>query len=135
MARLTGYLTATRRRPFRWLLLSLGFICVALAVVGLVFPLVPTVDFLLLAAICFANSSPRAHAWLHSNRLFGKRLRDYRERHGATIATKAWTFGSLVLGLAATLYFIAPPWWVDALLAIIALGVTAHLLKLKTLRD
>ncbi len=125
----------TRSRLFRWLLIGLGSLCVGFAVVGLFLPIVPTVDFLLLAALCFANSSPRAHRWLHTNRLFGRRLRDYREHHGATIATKAWTFVSLVAGVGATLYFIAPPYWVDALLAGVAIGVTAHLLRLKTLRD
>ncbi len=125
----------TRSRLLRWLLIALGSLCVGFAVVGLFFPIVPTIDFLLLAALCFANSSPRAHRWLHTNRLFGRRLRDYRERHGATIATKAWTFGSLVAGIGATLYFIAPPYWVDAILAVVAVGVTAHLLRLKTIRD
>jgi len=108
---------------------------VGFAVVGLFFPLVPTVDFLLLAALCFANSSPRAYAWLHTNRLFGRRLRDYRQRHGATVATKAWTFGTLIVGMTATLCFISPPYWLDAILAAIAVGVTVHLLRLETLRD
>lgn len=125
----------TRPRLLRWILLVLGTLCVGFAIVGLVLPIVPTVDFLLLAALCFANSSPRAYSWLHTNRLFGRRLRDYRERHGATVATKAWTFAALVLGMGATLYFVSPPYWLDAILAVIAVGVTLHLLKLKTLRD
>ena len=125
----------SRSRALRWFLLTLGSVCVALAGVGLFFPLVPTVDFLLLAALCFANSSPRAYAWLHTNRLFGRRLRDYRERHGATVATKAWTFASLLVGMTATFYFLTPPYWLDAILAAIAVGVTVHLLKLRTIRD
>lgn len=37
--------------------------------------------------------------------------------------------------MGATLYFVSPPYWLDAILAVIAVGVTLHLLKLKTLRD
>lgn len=140
MGRLAGRdrgLPSPRTRPLvlRWLLLSLGALCIGFAVVGLFIPIVPTVDFLLLAAVCFANSSPRAYSWLHTNRLFGRRLRDYRERHGATIATKLWTFGSLVVGMTATLYFISPPYWLDAILAVIAVAVTLHLIRLETIRD
>ena len=128
-------LSAPRPRLLRWLLMGLGSLFVGLAAVGLFIPLVPTIDFLLLAAICYANSSPRAHRWLHTNRVFGKRLRDYRERRGATIGTKAWTLVSLIVSIGATVYFVAPPVWVDALLLLVAAGVTIHVLRLKTVSD
>lgn len=140
MAELTGIReplkpAPTRPRVLRWLLIGLGSVCVALAAVGLFVPLIPTIDFLLLAALCYANSSPRAHRWLHTNRLFGKRLRDYRERRGATLATKAWTLLSLVVSLAATMYFVAPPAWVTAILLMIAAAVTIHVVRLTTVSD
>ena len=43
---------------------GLGLFCVALAMVGVVLPLLPTVPFLLLAAFFFARSSSRLHTWL-----------------------------------------------------------------------
>lgn len=50
----------------RALLVMAGFICLAIAAVGVVVPFLPTVDFLLLAAWCFYRGSPRLHAWLLS---------------------------------------------------------------------
>lgn len=62
-----------------WLLLGLLF--VALGAIGVVLPLLPTTPFILLAAACFARSSPRMHAWLHRSRLFGPSLRDWEHNH------------------------------------------------------
>lgn len=61
---------------------SLGLICVALAVIGVVLPLLPTVPFLLLAAFFFARSSERLHNWLLSHPTFGPLIDDWN-RSGA----------------------------------------------------
>ena len=54
----------------RILYASLGLLCVALAVIGVVLPLLPTVPFLLAAAFCFANSSERLHNWILAHKRF-----------------------------------------------------------------
>ncbi|MGV6804781.1 MAG: YbaN family protein [Ruegeria sp.] len=57
---------------------TLGLICVALAMIGIALPLLPTVPFLLLAAFCFARSSSRLHNWLLSHRNFGPLILDWQ---------------------------------------------------------
>ena len=49
----------------------LGLLAMALAIIGVVLPLLPTVPFLLLAAFCFARSSQKLHRWLISHKTFG----------------------------------------------------------------
>jgi len=61
---------------------ALGLICVALAAIGVILPLLPTVPFLLLAAFFFARSSSRLHNWLLSHPGFGPVIDDWN-RSGA----------------------------------------------------
>lgn len=62
----------------QYLWATLGLLCVALAMIGVALPLLPTVPFLLLAAFFFARSSSRLHNWLISHRLFGPMILDWQ---------------------------------------------------------
>lgn len=111
---------------------SVGATSVALGVIGIFVPLWPTTCFLLLAGWCFARSSPRAERWLHENRLFGKYLKDYRERGiisprvRHTSLTVLWVF----IGISA--FLLASRLWAVPLLLLVAVAVTAHLYSLPT---
>ena len=59
-----------------------GLVAVGLGAAGVVLPLLPTTPFMLVAAFCFARSSPRLHRWLMEHRLFGPAIVNWR-RHGA----------------------------------------------------
>ena len=123
----------SRHRLLRWLYISLGSLLVAIGVIGIVLPLLPSTIFFLLAAGCFGRSSPSAYRWLTKNRWFGKELREYREERGATVASKALSIGTLWLGIGLSAYLIDST-WVRVLLVVIASGVTVHLLRLHTIR-
>lgn len=89
----------------RFLYLTAGVLCVALAFLGAFLPLLPTTPFLLLASFCFVRSSPRLHEWLLRNRLFGPLLRDW-DTHRAVqphIKVTALCAIPLALGLSAFL--------------------------------
>lgn len=90
---------------FRSLWLMLGLTSLALGIAGVALPLLPTTPFVLLAAYCFARSSPRLHDWLLANRTFGPLILNW-ERHRA-IAPRAKLFAVLsmaaVIGLSVVL--------------------------------
>ncbi|MDR0808418.1 MAG: YbaN family protein [Gemmobacter sp.] len=91
-------------RPL-WLVAGLAF--AGIGIVGIVVPLLPTTPFMILAAACFARSSPRLHDWLWHHRVFGPAIRDWREHRAippvakrASVAAMAAAFGiSLILGV------------------------------------
>ena len=120
------------RKIQKGLMIAAGAICVALAVLGIVFPVLPTTPFLLLAAFLFARSSERMHDWLLNHRWFGPYIRNYREGRGMTARDKAITIGSLWLGIGFTVLFAVESPWVRLLLLAIACGVSFHLLRLRT---
>lgn len=62
----------------RFLWAGLGLLCVALGLIGVVLPLLPTVPFMLLAAFFFARSSERLHHWLISHPTFGPPIVDWQ---------------------------------------------------------
>jgi uncharacterized membrane protein YbaN (DUF454 family) len=88
-----------------------GWLCVGLAVVGAVLPLVPTTPFLLLASWCFYRGSPRIHAWLHRSKWFGPTLDDWQHYHGVrrTMKRRAVLMVAAVVGCSLLLNSL--PWW------------------------
>ncbi len=67
---------------------TLGLLCVALAMIGVILPLLPTVPFLLLAAFFFARSSSRLHTWLLTHRTFGPLIIDWQSSGAIRPAAK-----------------------------------------------
>ena len=63
----------------RIILLIIGWLAIVLGALGVVLPLLPTTPFILLAAWCFARSSPRFHHWLLYRSWFGKYLRHWQQ--------------------------------------------------------
>jgi uncharacterized membrane protein YbaN (DUF454 family) len=58
---------------------AFGFLFIGLGIIGIFLPLLPTTPFILLAAGCFAKSSPRWHRWLLTNRTFGPMIKNWEE--------------------------------------------------------
>ena len=58
----------------------LGFFCLGLGFIGALLPVMPTTVFVIIAAWCFAKSSPRWHQRLLNSRLFGTTLKAWEEQ-------------------------------------------------------
>jgi uncharacterized membrane protein YbaN (DUF454 family) len=113
--------------------IACGTICVALGVIGIFVPLLPTTGPLLLAAFFYSRSSPRFYHWLLHNRWFGSYIKNYREGRGMPMRSKIITLATLWLTIGISIVLVAL-WWVKLLLLVIALGVTIHIVMLKTFR-
>ena len=74
---------------------TLGCISLALGVVGIVLPILPTVPFFLLTAFCFAKSSERLHSWFLSTRMYKKYIGSYMKRKGMTLKAKWMLIGTV----------------------------------------
>ena len=61
----------------RIFLLSLGWLCVGLAFLGIFVPGIPTTPFLIVALWAFAKSSKKFHSWLLNHKRFGPLLHNW----------------------------------------------------------
>ena len=106
-------MTTSRSSPSSWLrplLVAAGLACVALGLLGLFLPLLPTTPFLLLAAGCFARSSDRLHGWMLGHPRLGPLVRDW-EAHGAIRPHAKRTATLAILGSGAlSLSLLRMPW-------------------------
>lgn len=92
---------------FRIFWMAAGGLALLLGLAGIALPLLPTTPFLLLAAFCFARSSPRVEMWLVEHPRLGPPIRHWRAEGAIAPRAKvlamvaiAATFGlSLALGL------------------------------------
>ena len=119
------------KRMKKILLIVLGFISLVLGMVGLVLPLLPTTPLVLLAAICFSAANQRLYEWLRQNRLFGPYIEAYRAKQGISKTRKIVTIAYLWVGLITSMIVIRTT-TIYIVLTIVGVGVTVHLLMMKT---
>lgn len=88
-------------RRLLWVLA--GALALALGIVGIFLPLLPTTPLVLLAAFCFARGSTRCERWLVSHPRFGPMIRDWRARRAIPRRVKhlAWTMMAIGSAIAA----------------------------------
>jgi hypothetical protein len=101
----------------RGMLVGAGVVCVALGVLGIFLPLLPTTPFMLLAAACFARSSRRFHDWLLANRTFGPLVREWEQHRSIPRRTKLTAIVLMSLTLAASIVLVVEARWLQGLLA------------------
>jgi len=126
--------TAARPSRFKKLLLNVaGFTALALGTLGIFLPLLPTTPFVLLAVICFSTANPGMAARLRKSRLFGGYLENWYMGTGVSRAYKIKVILFLWAGIGSSIYIVQPV-WLMALLGLIGVCVTVHILSLKTKR-
>jgi uncharacterized membrane protein YbaN (DUF454 family) len=93
----------------RFVYTAIGCIMVALGVIGIFVPLMPTTVFLLGAVWAFAKSSPRLEAWLIHHPQLGPPIRDWRERGAIPPRAKALAVTMMAASLAYILWVPSIP--------------------------
>ena len=111
--------------------ITLGFIFIGLGAVGVAIPVLPTTPFVLLAAACFSVSSERFHGWLRRNRVFGQYIDNYHTGQGISLSLKIASIAFLWTGISISMYVVRAV-WAYAVLGIVGVCVTIHLLLIKT---
>lgn len=104
---------AEARGPWRWVLVAIAWTSLALGVIGMFLPVLPTVPFILLASWAGMRSSRRVHRYLETHRLFGPILCQWRTYRAVHRRAKCAATLSMAAG-AAILWWTSPSVWVNA---------------------
>ncbi|OEO24226.1 hypothetical protein AX279_20650 [Pseudomonas sp. J237] len=120
------------RNPLvRYALLAIGWLSVALGVIGIFLPVLPTTPFLLLAAACFMRSSERFYLWLTSHPHLGPWIRDYLDGEGIPLKGKIYAISLMWLSIGFSCYLV-PLFWARTFMLTSAVLVTLYILRQKT---
>lgn len=120
---------------YRYLYFISGILLVAIGVIGIFLPILPTTIFLILASACFIKSSPKANEWLRNHKILGMYIKNYQDKSGLTVKSKIFDLTFLWIMISASAIFFTELWYIKVLLLAIAIGVTIHLLMIKTKKD
>ena len=114
-------------------LLIIGTLSLALGIIGLLLPIMPTAPFLLLSSFCYLRSSKRLYNWLIYHKIFGDYIYNYITYKAVTKSTKLFSYICLWWGIIASTLLIKHL-HVRLFLLFIGIAVSVHLFTLKTIQ-
>lgn len=120
-------------RVKRTLFVIIGTLFLIIGFIGVVIPVLPTTPFLLLAAACYIRGSKRIHNWMINNSILGDFVKNYMERKGITVKQKIITLMFLWLTIIISIYYFIDSIPITIALFVIAIAVSAHILRIRTL--
>lgn len=112
-----------------------GVILVAIGVIGIFLPVLPTTIFLILASACFVKGSPKANEWLRNHKILGMYLKNYQDGTGLTLKAKVINIFLLWSMILISAFLFTEEIYIRLILIAIAIGVTIHLVMVKTKRN
>lgn len=115
------------------ILVASGTFFLALGIIGIFIPLLPTTPFLLLSAACYIRGSKKFYFWLIKNKWLGEYIKNYQEGKGVPINVKIISIIVLWITIIFSTIIIVPYNIIRIILIIIAIGVTIHIITIKTL--
>lgn len=98
---------------------------------GAFLPVLPSTPFLLLAAACFAKSSPTFHRRLLANRVFGPYLQQWQHDHTVPREAKRKAYGLVVATFAVSIG-LCDSTWLRGTLVVLGVGLILFLAWLPT---
>ena len=97
---------------------------------GIFLPLLPATPLFILAAACFARAYRPFHEWMLAHRLIGPMLREWHQHRSIPYRTKMVAIVTMLLSFGSSIYFVVQTRWLQALLAIIALGLALWMYRI-----
>lgn len=115
----------------RYALITLGSISLALGVIGIALPLLPTTPFILLTSYCFARSSEKLHRYLLKHALLGPIIESWQKNRSLSYETKRRICLFIWLSLTISAILVRT-FLVSTLLFCLGIGLSIAILLIRT---
>lgn len=112
----------------------LGSVSLALGILGIFLPVLPTTPFLLLSASLYLKGSEKLYNWLMNHPKLGPYITNFRIHKAIPLKAKIASVSLMWLTILTTVIFFIPLLVIKILLLLVAVAVTIHILSFKTLK-
>lgn len=112
-----------------------GFLFLALGLIGIAVPVLPTVPFLLLTSLCFMKGSQRFHAWFKRTVFYKNYLENFVLQGGMAKKQKIKLLVLTALLLAFPFFMVPSPLMKVGILLLLAFKCSFFAFKIKTLDE
>lgn len=97
-----------------------------LGFIGLLLPIIPTTPFILVSIWFFARSSKKLENWLINHKIFGKSIRDWKEKGAISKKAKLSAIPLIIFSFSATIY-LNEIFYLDLFLAVLGLSISTFI--------
>jgi uncharacterized membrane protein YbaN (DUF454 family) len=108
-------------------LIFLGWISLAVGIIGAFLPILPTVPFVILAAFFFSKGSTRLHRWLVTRPYVGPAVVEWEQHGSIRPRAKLWATAAILLLFANTLVFVPVAAWIKGVVTATGMVVLAFI--------
>lgn len=113
------------------ILTGIGVLLLIIGGIGIVIPVLPTTPFVIVAAFCFSVGNKKMESMLMKSKYFGSYIDNYKNKTGVPRHIKIRAIAFLWIGLIVSM-FIVGKMFVIGILILVGIGVTWHILSLRT---
>ena len=113
--------------PVKIFYVTMGWVFLILALLGVALPLLPTTPFAILSAYFFSRGSETMHKWLVASPVLGDFIVDWYEHGMIKLTAKIWSTVMIVLLFSYTLIFVPVAYWIKAIVLLSGVGVLSFI--------
>ena len=90
----------------RYFYIFIGSLSLIIGLVGVIFPILPTVPFLLLTSFCYAKGSQKFNDWFIKSKIYNKYLKDFVASREMSISRELILLSVVSVMLFATMWVV-----------------------------
>ena len=110
-----------------YIYIFLGLLFLVLGFIGLLLPVIPTTPFILVSVWFFARSSKKLENWLVNHKIFGKSIRDWKEKGAISKKAKMSAIPLILFSFSTTIYF-SELFYLNLFLAFLGISISTFII-------